>query len=302
MRTPYLRQIAQPQAADMPALRSSRRWPFRPDEARLQVSEPAPVHDVSSGPTPDAVGGRPLAALTSPARHAAAEGAAAGLPAGSLQSEPRSARSLGRPQSHLSGPPRSEQHPGIQPAPTVPDPSSPPREMHRFAAPAPPVGTVMPPMQHAAPPSLSSRITSAAGEAIAGRGHATSPERSGDERGVVVRSEAAARGSSPGETAHGPERRSGKSAADVVPAGPTAQQPSRLLSGPDDPPTQPAGRGFVAPMIRSGPAAEPSLKIGTVEVRVMPAPQPVPLPPACAANPPGALSRGFSSPFGLRQG
>jgi hypothetical protein len=334
MRAPYLRQIAQPQAADMPALRSSRRWPFRPDEARLPVSEPAPFHDVSSGPARDAVSGRALAALTSPLRQTAAERASAGLPTESLQSEPRSAQSLSQPQSHPSGPPISERHPGIQPMrpePAAPDPSLPPREVHRFAAPAPPVAAVMPPMRDAAaPPSPSSRITPAAGEAIAGRGHGTSPERSGDEPGVVVRSETAAHASSPGETAHTPgrrtgksaadaapaepartmERRTGKSATDAAPAEPTAQQPSRLLSDPDDrpaadfirTPAQPAGRSFVAPMIRSGQAAEPSLKIGTVEVRVMPAPQLAPPLPARAANPPGALSRGFSSPFGLRQG
>ena len=310
MRAPYLRQIAQPQATDMPALRSSRRWPFRPDEARLPASEPAAFHDVSSGPARDAISGRPLTALVPPLRQTAAERAPVGLPAETLQSEPRSARSINWPQSHLSGPPGSERHPGIEPMRperTGPDRSLPPREVHRFAAPAPSAAVTLPMQDAAAPLSPSSRITPAAGEATTRRGHATSPERSGDGP-AVVRSKTAARAPLPGETARTPERRTGKSATDAAPAAPTAQQPSRLLSDPDDrpdfirPPAQPAGRSVVAPMIRSGQAAEPSLKIGTVEVRVMPAPQLVPPLPARAANPPGALSRGFSSPFGLRQG
>jgi hypothetical protein len=51
---------------------------------------------------------------------------------------------------------------------------------------------------------------------------------------------------------------------------------------------------------RRGPES-PAVKIGSIEVRVVtPVPPPAPQAPAAAA--PTALSRGFASPFGLRQG
>jgi hypothetical protein len=58
---------------------------------------------------------------------------------------------------------------------------------------------------------------------------------------------------------------------------------------------------------RAGTTPEPTLKIGTVEVRVLPAPLATPSPPendarAAAPSSSSTLSRGFGSLFGLRQG
>jgi hypothetical protein len=60
-------------------------------------------------------------------------------------------------------------------------------------------------------------------------------------------------------------------------------------------------RSLNEPNGQSAAAAAPSLKIGTVEVRVVTPPLAAP-PQQRTANASGTLSRGFVSPFGLRQG
>jgi hypothetical protein len=65
---------------------------------------------------------------------------------------------------------------------------------------------------------------------------------------------------------------------------------------------QQPGRGLAGQTAKSDQTSEPSFKIGTVEVRVVATPPVAPPPPPARASSPGALSRGFSSPFGLRQG
>jgi hypothetical protein len=92
-------------------------------------------------------------------------------------------------------------------------------------------------------------------------------------------------------------------ATDVVPPALPAEsaRPATLPPSQHLPPVQPpTPRTAVA----SAAAAEPSIRIGTVEVRVTPpALSPPPRRSAPAAMPArGTLSRGFTSSFGLKEG
>jgi hypothetical protein len=63
----------------------------------------------------------------------------------------------------------------------------------------------------------------------------------------------------------------------------------------------------IPPRARAAEAQQPTVRIGSIEVRVMPPPSPPPPTPAARASaakpsPAPSISRGFTSPFGLRQG
>lgn len=88
-------------------------------------------------------------------------------------------------------------------------------------------------------------------------------------------------------------------------SGEAAIVPRRIASRPPRAAAQEPG--VPLPPVRPAPRSDreaAAIKIGTIEVRVKPPPAP-PQPPARAKAAParsGALSRGLSSPFGLRQG
>jgi hypothetical protein len=304
MRAPYLRQIAQPLAGSAPALRSSRRWPFRADEARVLATEPPHAQEVRSGPAPSepapsesapsrAISSEPLrdsfSARTFPAAPDGLPQPPADIPIAMRppdRSEPpaRSRSPLQpRPAEPWTSAPRSSRAPPV-PEPTTTEGPPAPREIRPIAAATAMPDAVAP--SHVAPSAI--------------------PERSRD---LARTAEPSARAplSTAAESPRAPADRTDRSAPTSSSAEQTPPRPVKPLRGPDDdrlagmapPSLQQPGRGLAGAIAKSDQASEPSFKIGTVEVRVLPT---LPAAPPARANSPGALSRGFSSPFGLRQG
>jgi hypothetical protein len=321
MRMPYLRQLTQPLTAGVSALKPSRRWPMRADEQRVPAQ---------ASPLPPA--NEPI------------ERAAAAAPRAREARQP-DARETGTPPSPAPGPwpPLRLQTPAIRglasPDLVTAPPRAPPDGPAPPGAPSPPPSSHVPVTRPAVVAEASAHHEAAAGHSAHGiLAHAKpTPRRDADAprppesprpkptdaeppRRAKPIPHASADASSPPESPH------------LKPAEP---EPSR----PVDAPSRPEPLRSIAPPAaamlsssvaaepraserlrfdradapsRSGAAAGPSLKIGTIEVRVAaapPAPGPPPAPapphgprsPAAAPSRPTALSRGFASPFGLRQ-
>jgi hypothetical protein len=304
MRAPYLRQIAQPLAGAAPPLRSSRRWPLRADETRLPATA-SPVQPAR--PTPIAPDPAPAPSpAPSPASQAAREvfdprpsAATAMRRLGrSIERAPLVSQAGQAAPAPAPGNTRSIAHPGPQ---QVESPQTVPADARlRHTDPDPGVVTT--------PERAAQRSTIAVSGVV--------PEASVEPRPEIARSEVSDRRSvrlPPGASADEPP------GAPALPTGTettgsTGQSPAAVVSGvrgpdrdraQDDagrPSSLPARRSFNEPTGQPAPAPEPSLRIGTVEVRVVPPPALAAPPQGRTANPSGTLSRGFVSPFGLRQG
>ena len=293
MRISYLRQIAQPLAGGAPALRPSRRWPLRADEERASTprsaTRPPP-------PTPPAA-----AAVIGPAQ----------IPPMPRRPGPRKSEPL---STHAPAPP--EAPPDV--APTAPLPSVPARQPSpaHVAGPiadAPIVRRHIAPQLPSSAASQSPVIRDATGLAEAETGAA---------RGAISRAPDAplpapamiADDDHPrllSQADPEPSHRAAAPASDLS----SRRPPARLRVAGDRPavdvapPLREQPPQVLAPLapIKAGDAPGPSLKIGSIEVRVVtPPPPPVqprqPLARAATPSSPPALSRGFVSPFGLRQG
>jgi hypothetical protein len=290
MRMRYLRQLTQPLTAGVSALKPSRRWPMRADEQRVpaQASPLSPANE-------------PIERGRVAAQHAR---------------EPRQpdARETGTPPLPAPGPrpaPRL-QPPAIRGLASPDLVTTPPRAPPE--GPAPP-GAPSPPPSIQVPAARSTVVAEASAHHEAAAGHASAP-------GILAQAKPTPHR---GADAPRPPESPRLKLTDAEPQvdAPHRPEPLRSIATPTaamlsssvaaEPHTSERLRFDRADApSRSGAAAGPSLKIGTIEVRVAaapPAPGPLPAPapphgppsPAAAPTRPSALSRGFASPFGLRQ-
>lgn len=283
MRSPYLSQLAQPLAGAAPALRSSRRWPLHADETRLPAAAPPAyassipadagrvrppalqaVREVFDSPPPSATASRQLTAPGAPRN------------AQSAASPPHTPRPLPPPGRRQAEPPQT----------IAADVRLPKAEPVVLSA----------PQLAAQRPAVA--VSTAAPEASV----EASPEITGSEvSDWSVPLPRAPAVEPPGAPAL-PSLRTEATRS-------TGQSPDAAVSGRRDRVPDDAGwtsllssrRSLNEPNGQSAAAAAPSLKIGTVEVRVVTPPLAAP-PQQRTANASGTLSRGFVSPFGLRQG
>jgi hypothetical protein len=315
MRMPYLRQLTQPLTAGVSALKPSRRWPMRADEQRVPVQ---------TSPRPPAHGPINPGAVAAP--HA-------------REARQPDARETGTPPLPAPGPrpPLRLQPPAIRGLASPDLVTAPPR--------APPGAPSPPPSIHV-PVARPAVVEEASAHHETAAGHVSAPGILAQAKPTPHRGADAPRppeSPRPKPTDAEPLRRPtpiphARADTSSPPESPhlkaTDAEPSRPVDAPPRPEPLRSIATPTAAMLsssiaaephaserlrfdradapsRSGAAAGPSLKIGTIEVRVAAAPpagpSPAPAPPhgprspAAAPSRPTALSRGFASPFGLRQ-
>jgi hypothetical protein len=319
MRMPYLRQLTQPLTGGVSALRPSRRWPMRADEQRVpvQASPRPPAH----GPIdPGAVAAPHAREARQPDVHeTGTPPALAPGPRPPLRLQLSAIRGLASPDL-VTAPIRTPPEGPLAPA----------------GAPSPPPSSHVPVARPVVVAEASAHHEAAAGHASApgtvGQAKPTSPRGSDaprppeSPRPKLTDAELLRPPTPHADASSPPESVRPKTAA---------SEPSRRVDAPPRPEPLRSIASPAAAMLsssvaaepqphdhlrfdrpeapaRSGAAAGPLLKIGTIEVRVAaasppPGPPPAPAPPhgprspAAAPSRPTALSRGFASPFGLRQ-
>lgn len=312
----YLRGIAQPVAAGAPLLTPARRWPLRPgDERPAAVPDAQPPTAAASAPrartdiAPPADApprGYPVTPSVS-SRDAAPppvpqpQSATPALPDIATTSHPARAGSVASLHA-----PRTDPL-SLEPSRVLPAAPAPATQPHRAAA--------LDNRSMGAERHATSTIGMPAEQAPSARPNGTmfipwppEPPRAAAPAPTSTPSPRAV-GVAPASRLSPPAASSpNEDIATAPPATPVADSASaaKAQAAPTRAPTRssdiapPPAFASVAPP-RPEAAAEHTLKIGTIEVRVTPPPAPPPKAAPAAARP-AALSRGLSSAFGLRQG
>jgi hypothetical protein len=288
----YLQQVAQPPQARGTQLVPARRWPLRAGEERQAApAEPfasrpaAPALPVTTSP-PSSLPSAPVVlphpapeTAVPPAREIAQPDPASAARGESGRTEQPHAANL---ETTLSRRPMSTLTPAAPPSRPVSD--APAQEAHSSASlppqilpPASPVSPSPPSAAMRDPGTVRARLDPIPATATARP--TSAPALRPPPTRVEPHSPAGLDGM-PISATHDPPAAAGS--PPVAPPRPVAPRPGEPAAGAREP---------------QGPA----VKIGSIEVRVVtPVPPPAPQAPAAAA--PTALSRGFASPFGLRQG
>jgi hypothetical protein len=310
MRASYIRQIARPFGVPAPQLTPSRRWPLRTGEERPPaiptVAEPFAVAPLLPPPTvsvpherQDAAPPQPMPSMPPPVVATEIEPSAVDGKTTPTDEPPSTARAPDmKPELTVASPAPDETQP---PAPVIADSVAPlsaaPPRLQRKSAPqrqAPSAHTATPwPIRVATP--------------VAKPPAAERPLPPTDGTAALVPSDSTAV-PPPIAPQHRP---AAKPAAPSIPSSPARAEPpaAEAVHIPASPPAiapQQQRAPALPPRLRPAEPAGTTVRIGTIEVKVAPPPAPPspaspPSPPARAAPQP-ALSRGFASPFGLRQG
>lgn len=291
MRTPHLHHIAHPLASAAPVLRPSLRWPYRADEARVPASEPRPPAPI---PTVDA----PLRQTRRTEIRAMPERASPPAQAGPAAIAPDT-RAMAAPQPEPAAGVRS---------PPSPLSAAAANTAERSPANVMPSSEILPDRIAIIPASARSP-TRQFEPAPAPR--ATEPDRGEPEhalpRRVPDRAPSATEPHANSEPAFLTPQRPDPPPATIRPAAvqPQSDRQRAADDGQQRNSTWPRPESLFQVRAREAPKSEaqPALKIGTVEVRIVQPPAPSPTPaPVSAFSSASALSRGFGSLFGFRQG
>ncbi len=316
MRASYLRQIAQPFDARTPPLTPSRRWPMRVGEERppaaVDASDPFPAvpqPPIAEAPPGESDRPMPVAVATSPSSAVATKAEMTGEVPRSALVQDTAAPEIAAPSFHAQPIPTERAIPEItapQSAgrPRVQRKSAPPSAMlprvQRKSAPQPQahavVATVSSPTQSPAVVPIQNSAGPWVSPAIVTREPLPQPAVVPSLAAPSNRPMAKAVAAPPLVSAPAPSHPRAEGLA--APSAPAATPPPSVVPPPQRPPAMPQ-------RMRPNELPNTTVRIGSIEVRVTPPPAP-PLPPpaaspARAADTP-ALSRGFASPFGLRQG
>ena len=316
MRTSYLQQIARPPAAHAPQLTPSRRWPLRAGEERPPAAPPlaeavVPTATATISAAPPAKSDRPPPIPVAAPAHAPVQ-----LPRFRARPPPLQSWRF-RPKIHP--PPRVQRKRASQPQVTLP--------MHAAvitkadsAEPQAPVSPIIAasagdnPLIIAPSEQTITKFTAAAPAAVSVSAAQARSEPAGTASARAVTPAlpspliAASAGDNPLLIAP-PEQTITKftaaaPAAVSVSAAQARSEPAGTASARAVRPALPAGEPLPQrpPPMRPAEPVNTTVRISSIEVRVAPPPAP-PTPPAPPALAPvQALSRGFVTPFGLRQG